>query len=251
MEILLVMFVMLIMASLLFPVAQRSLTSVRLRKAADIVRTHWAECRIRAMEEGQILCCRCEINGDQMLVDRVLDVHFTAALSSQADRYTLDTNNSFTLDSRSMEGSLDSSGFTGSEDDFILRDPSLASEEFGAQFITLPEGVRFGDGLAVPDARAAYYTGMVMEETEMGGYSMEQQQIMDQDGRYGEMTGGDGRLWSAPIFFFPDGSTSTAAVLLQNDNNRCVEVRLRGLTGGTSVMEVQNTETYNGLLMIR
>jgi prepilin-type N-terminal cleavage/methylation domain-containing protein len=42
-----------------------------------------------------------------------------------------------------------------------------------------------------------------------------------------------------PIFFYPDGSTSTARLVVVNSRGRCVTVTMRGLTGMVKVSEVQ------------
>ena len=44
--------------------------------------------------------------------------------------------------------------------------------------------------------------------------------------------------WSTPILFFPDGSTSDASVLLQNERQLVQRVTLRGLTGIARVSDV-------------
>lgn len=44
--------------------------------------------------------------------------------------------------------------------------------------------------------------------------------------------------WSQPILFYPDGSTSTAAVVVVSEGIGRVVVRLRGITGDTTVSEV-------------
>jgi prepilin-type N-terminal cleavage/methylation domain-containing protein len=49
--------------------------------------------------------------------------------------------------------------------------------------------------------------------------------------------------WSAPIMFFPDGTTSDASVLLTNDNQVTVRVTLRGLTGVASITDVESEGT--------
>jgi type II secretory pathway pseudopilin PulG len=46
--------------------------------------------------------------------------------------------------------------------------------------------------------------------------------------------------WSDPILFNPDGTTSDASLLLQNDQGLTIRVTLRGLTGIASVSEVGN-----------
>lgn len=248
-EVMIVLTIMIIFVALAMPFTEKALASHRLKKAADAVRAEWAQLRTQAMEDGQILCCRAEINGSRMLIDRVMDAHFSAALSTDSEEESL--QNEFSPNSGSQDGTYFGGVFTGSDEDFILRDPSLATEDSGARFVTLPDGVTFSDGLAVPDERTAYVLGSVLEDTESGSVSLEQQQIMDRDGRYGETTGRDGQTWAAPIFFFPDGTTSTAAVLLKNEHERCLEVRLRGLTGGTKVGEMQSPNSYQGQLLFR
>ena len=46
--------------------------------------------------------------------------------------------------------------------------------------------------------------------------------------------------WSEPIMFNPDGTTSDASLLLQNDQGHTIRVTLRGLTGIASASEVGN-----------
>jgi type II secretory pathway pseudopilin PulG len=44
--------------------------------------------------------------------------------------------------------------------------------------------------------------------------------------------------WSAPILFNPDGTTSDASVLLQNDRGQTIRVTLRGMTGIATASDV-------------
>jgi hypothetical protein len=44
--------------------------------------------------------------------------------------------------------------------------------------------------------------------------------------------------WSSPILFYSDGTTSTAEIILANEQGRAVRVSLRGLTGVAKVSEV-------------
>jgi type II secretory pathway pseudopilin PulG len=48
--------------------------------------------------------------------------------------------------------------------------------------------------------------------------------------------------WSAPILFNPDGTTSDASLLLQNDRGQTIRVTLRGLTGIASAGEIGSEE---------
>jgi prepilin-type N-terminal cleavage/methylation domain-containing protein len=48
--------------------------------------------------------------------------------------------------------------------------------------------------------------------------------------------------WSAPILFNPDGTTSDASLLLQNDRGQTIRVTLRGLTGIANAGDVGREE---------
>jgi type II secretory pathway pseudopilin PulG len=45
--------------------------------------------------------------------------------------------------------------------------------------------------------------------------------------------------WSAPILFYPDGTTSSAVLYLANSEGQALEVSLRGLTGTCQVGDVR------------
>jgi prepilin-type N-terminal cleavage/methylation domain-containing protein len=61
------------------------------------------------------------------------------------------------------------------------------------------------------------------------------------DVRASETDAGGGQ--TAPqIFFFPDGTTSTAQVLIANNKDRFLKVRLRGMTGIAQMGEVVSAE---------
>ena len=82
----------------------------------------------------------------------------------------------------------------------------------------LPEGVTFVGSETVSDTRA-----------EMVAAEANQFQSLEQG-------------WSEPIFFYPDGTTSTARLVLKNQRDRTIELTLRGLTGVVTVGDVQAPE---------
>lgn len=47
-----------------------------------------------------------------------------------------------------------------------------------------------------------------------------------------------GQGWSRPVLFYPDGSTSTAAITLFDETHGKVIVKIRGITGDVTVTEV-------------
>lgn len=235
----LVFAIMVVLVSLSLPMFESTLANQRLRKSADRLRTEWASLRIKAMEEGKIFCFRCAISNNRLLMDRVLDAHFTSSLTYQqeVDSYTGELPPS----------TLEDGGFTGEEEDFILRDPSQASEETGAKIVSLPEGIVIADVIALPEERAAYYLGLTTATEAIDDENaFESEDVEAQNIRFGEVAGNDGMTWSTPLFFFPDGTTSTAAVLLKNSRGKCVEIRLRGLTATATVCPVVAVENYTG-----
>ena len=75
----------------------------------------------------------------------------------------------------------------------------------------LPESVTFAGSETTDDMRAA----MLMQSTSTG-------QSLDSD-------------WSQPIFFYPDGTSSTARLVIMNVRQRYITLTLRGLTGVVQV----------------
>ena len=83
---------------------------------------------------------------------------------------------------------------------------------------TLPEGITFVAGETASDTRAA----TVELESQSAFFSQ--------------------ASWSEPILFFPDGTTSTALLILKNRHNRCIELTMRGLTGVVKVGKLYTGE---------
>ena len=44
--------------------------------------------------------------------------------------------------------------------------------------------------------------------------------------------------WSRPILFYPDGTTSDAFVVVANENERGIQVNLRGMTGTATLSDI-------------
>lgn len=82
----------------------------------------------------------------------------------------------------------------------------------------LPKGVRFAGGSVASDLRAVAALGQSTALSTTGA------------------------SWSEPILFYPDGSTSTATVRLQNERGSAIEVSLRGATGVVSVGPITSLE---------
>ena len=241
-EVVLVLIILVLLATLGIPLLRGTLAQQELKYSADITRGEWLTYRVKAMEEGQIFCVRAQIGGNVLIVNRILDTAYTAGLSSRQTTSRFDVYGEY--------DPYEKGGFTGSAEDFILRNPDSATTENGTIFIHLPKSVVIADVITVAEERAAFYLGLTVpegttEDNEIYGIEA----IMTGEIRLGE-TPGQGGTWSSPIFFYPDGSSSTAAILLKNNAGRCIEVRLRGLTGTGMLTAITLTTDYVGELLV-
>jgi len=243
-EVILVLIILVLIAMLGIPVMRGTLAQQQLRSSANRICGEWLETRVRAMEEGQIFCMRAEIGGSKILISRILDAHFTAGLSSRQTTGRFDAYNE--LDP------FEKGGFTGNVYDFILQDPDSVAASGDTIIIQLPGTVVVADVIMVVEERAAFYLGLTSPGETVGRMDgseeyFELEAITTGEIRLGETPGVNG-MWSSPIFFYPDGSTTTAAMLLKNDAGRCIEIRLRGLTGRTMATDITLTRDYTGEL---
>ncbi|MDR0870828.1 MAG: prepilin-type N-terminal cleavage/methylation domain-containing protein [Planctomycetaceae bacterium] len=240
-EILLVVVIMFIAAAIGIPLLQGTLDNQRLQAAAEQLRGEFIEARLTAMEDGQIVCLRCRLGGSEIIVDRILDAHFTAGLSSRDATNRYDVLNELDPFEKGV--------FTGETQDFILRDPSQASEDTGTKMLKLPGSVFTADVISLPEERSAFYLGLTTAgETETEENTAESEEVANQELRLGETAGNSSAVWSVPIFFYPDGTVSSAAVLLKNNRGNCVEIRLRGLTGIAKTTPIVSAQSYTGEL---
>ena len=242
-EVILVLIIVLAISALGIPLLRGTLAQQQLKSSADQIRGEWLETRVQAMEEGQIFCIRYKLGGSTLMIDRVLDTHFTAGLSSRQTSRRFDAYHE--LDP------FEKGGFTGDMQDFILREPDLVTADGMATVVELPSTVIIVDAIVVAEERSAFYLGLTVPgETPVEENSSEIEAVTFGEVRLGETASSDGMIWSSPVFFYPDGTTSTAAVLLRNESGRCIEVRLRGLTGTGTLTGITMQHDYIGELNV-
>jgi len=239
-EIMVVLTIMVLIASLGIFALQGTLAQRELQSAADTIRGEWLNTQVTAMEEGQVFVMRANIGTNTIVIDRVLDTHFTAGLSSRLTTGRFDFDNQF--------DPFERGGFTGDVQDFVLPHPENTATDIDRKVIVLPRSVTIADVIAVADERAAFYLGFATPDELPVDEIFGIEEIRAGEVRMGEMSSSEGFRWSTPIFFYPDGTASTAAILLKNQAGRCIEVRLRGLTGTGSITETFLTENYTGEL---
>jgi hypothetical protein len=88
----------------------------------------------------------------------------------------------------------------------------------GPKVETLPEGVSFMASEIVSDTRSQVLAATADSATESDA------------------------SWSVPIFFYPDGTSSTARLIVMNQRDRYVLLTLRGLTGSATTQGLLTQE---------
>lgn len=190
-EIMLVLALMVIVAGLSMAALQGPLDNQRLRKSGDIIRTEFSRARVAAMRTGRVQIFRYETGGRMFSVQPWVQAEDYLELGGEA------------LPQNASAGGLNAA-------------PLSMQQTAVARTNELPDKVSFAGGGTVQDVRA-----MLDEQELLGGGGL---------GQTGSLLSGSG-MWSSPILFYPDGTSSTAQVLLVNQRGYYVEVKLRGLTG--------------------
>ena len=208
-EVLLTLCVLVIMSALAWPQLDKAFSNQRLRKAADIIRTQWCKARVEAMKMGSIQVFRYEVEGNKYRLD---------ALTTNPSALQTGT----TVDPLSNDPTqLLIAGNAGT--------PQNNSNLYGTTVCfehTLPKDIFFMANQGMVDTSAAAAINS-----------------MPSTGNIPDTAAN----WSEPIFFYPDGTASSAILLLRNKQGKMIELFLRGLTGIVKVGDVTAAVEQTGL----
>jgi prepilin-type N-terminal cleavage/methylation domain-containing protein len=198
-ELLLVLALLTIIASLTALALRRPFANQRLDAAADMVRTQWCLARNEALRSGATYSFQFAVGGNSFRVQRCSD--------EPGD------------ESRNWEAGSREQG-AGSGASALLPAPSspLPAHSGAAKF--LPEHTLFDT---------------MTWNSEIGSQRSE---VRDQTSDLRPLTSAPGG-WSDSIYFYPDGTTSDVRLVLVNDQGSLVELTLRGLTGAVAVSHVR------------
>jgi prepilin-type N-terminal cleavage/methylation domain-containing protein len=197
-EVLLTLCLLAVIAAIIWPNLEKTFRNQRLRKAADQIQTQWCKARIKSMSTGCLLVFRYEIDGGKYRLDAVTLDGAYVAVD-QTSSSPASTYNAETNSADSTSNSQNNQNNTA------------AAATSSALDKTLPEGITFVGSESVVDSRAAMTINNI-SSAEAG--------------------------WSEPIFFYPDGTTSTARLILRNKEYRAIELFLRGFTGVVKISDV-------------
>jgi prepilin-type N-terminal cleavage/methylation domain-containing protein len=177
-EVVLVMSLLVILASITVPYLGHSFSRAHLNAADDILRDALTRGRLTAMQSGEIQAFRCEPKGA---------------------RFQLVALDKLSLPESSTPPPDKTDGEHSAHDILRLSPPRL------------PDDVVFASADIASSNQVAALYGSISDSG-----------------------------WSVPILFNPDGTTSDASIVLQNDQGQTIRVTLRGVTGLVTSSAVGN-----------
>jgi prepilin-type N-terminal cleavage/methylation domain-containing protein len=212
-EVLLVLAILVIFASFIWPAISTAFSNQVLLKAADKIRMQWGKARVAAMNSGQVVLFRYELNGGKFRLDHINDANSFDDSSNRADFPENESPSNESPSNESPSNSVDSTS------NAVAGNDSPYSKYLSAKDVnSLPSKVVFLVGTIENDSRT---TALNVDSSIQN----------------------DGANWSPPIFFYPDGTTSNARLQISNERNRVIELSLRGMTGVVKVGEISSGGT--------
>jgi type II secretory pathway pseudopilin PulG len=207
-EVLLTLGLLVIMSAMALPQLESAFKNQRLRTAADIVRTSWNKARIEAMNSGVIQVFRFEIEGNRFRLDPLATDAAAQAVAVESPLARSGAQIMIAEDAGSARKNL-----TGASAD---------------AYPVLPKDICFVSSQAAVDTRSM----LAANSMATPGNALANDSLSAGDLFY---TGGG---WSEPIFFYPDGTTTSVQLWLRNGDGRMIQIALRGLTGTIKVGKV-------------
>jgi Tfp pilus assembly protein FimT len=202
-ELLVVAALIIVIGGLIYPALVSTTETQSLIRSGDTVRTFFARSRNEAMRSGQTLALRYQIGGNQFIIE------------------PWDTGDS------NIESSNIASAFNvlGQLEQATTNDRNI-TKRLLQQVQTLPDKVVFAAGTQAFDSREFVQNDPTLNPNAAN---------IDTSSATDLVSG----VWSQPILFYPDGSTSQAEVRIGTDDLQIfVLVRIRGLTGIAYVTKI-------------
>ena len=222
-ETLLTLCILLILGAIAWPTLERTLAGHRLQKAADQLRAEWTVARVDALESGVPYRFLYLPGGNRFRIQRADDCDPNGNGTSQQGSGT-------------QSGSNAPSG-SGTQQD---SQSSMGNASVEPQReASLPEGVTFQmeQTAVAPDDPNNTSNSSQSSSTSSSGNTSSSNTPPAANAPPGASgsSSGDNAGWSDPLWFNPDGTTSTARLVLKNTYNFSVEISLRGFTGVATV----------------
>jgi len=215
-EVLLTLCLLVIIGAMAWPQLEKTFSYQRLRKAADIVRTQWCKARVEAMKMGAIRVFRYEIEGNKYRIDMLTSDPTALLKGTTVDPASVDSVQSMLANNTgSSQNNSNLNAASTCLEQMLPKDIFFVSSRTGVNTLTgsITNGASTNNASAIGDMPSS-------------------------DAFVASNVASVGSGWSEPIFFYPDGTTSNAQLLLKNKQGRMVELFLRGLTGIVTVSDV-------------
>ncbi len=222
-EVLLVLSIIVAVTAIAIPNVRRGLSDQKLKQAAMTVRSHWGKARIAAMKAGRTHVFRYTLQGRKFVITAQPDPEM---MLSETD------SNSGAMPSP-VPGFGQATSTPGVAGASVVNDRPI--EYLPNQVFFLGANVQLDQRSTaefdmLPDVRVMPVTGF-------------ERPVAEEDGM------GDVDNWGVPIFFYPDGTSSTATMVLVDDRQRAITMQLRGLTAAVRVGNVQPLASLDRLPM--
>lgn len=204
-ELILALAVMSMLAAVMLPPMTLLLSDRRMARSADLMQIELGKARLDAMRDGTVLVLRGELGGSTLTVAPYFSASDATETGSPIAQSALATG--------ARQASV------------IATDQNARA----ARSIALPENITLTSIVVANSARS-----MMDQSDPTGGGSMNPA-AMPAVGEGGvDLAAAD----SASIFFYPDGSTSDAAIIMGGADQLATMVLIRGVTGQTSIVEI-------------
>jgi len=202
-ELLVVAALIIVIGGLIYPALMSTTETQSLIRSGDTVRTFFARSRNEAMRSGQTLALRYQIGGNQFIIE-------------PWDTGDSDVESNMSASNFNVLGQLQQT--TNNERNVTKR--------LLQQVQTLPDKVVFAAGTQAFDSRELAPHDPTLNPNAAN---------VDTSSATDLVAG----VWSQPILFYPDGSTSQSEVRIGTDDLQIfVLVRIRGLTGIAYVTKI-------------
>ncbi len=222
MELILVLVLLVVLTSMGGLSLRGSLRHHSLQKAAEQVQVEWGRARAKAIKSGRVQVFHHAVNGRQFYTrgEASLDDPVPSMMGGSVGSSVGNANGS-------VPGNLGSGTAIGPGSAAAW---GPAPPVDNAKVRELPQATSFvGADVRIDQRTAIQLTGLARaaEESAFGpSASSDPSEELAVE-------------WGMPIYFFPDGTTSSAVLLLRNDRGLAVAVELRGITGASRMGIVQ------------
>jgi prepilin-type N-terminal cleavage/methylation domain-containing protein len=268
-ELMLVLAIMVVLVTLVGLNVRGGFRTVYLRQAAEQVQAEWARARVLAIKTGRVHVFHHAVDSTEFLIEPQLswdDATLAEAggllseegaglrQSGVAGRTQLNGGNGsglgrrrsdltdssvFTRRSNSTSGR---SGFAESTDQPPLRQLPKGVHFVGADVRLDQRSVMQLSGFDESLTRGSSFRNQGLGLNRRSGSSFGPARQIDSNTNDRRDERGITLQWGMPIYFFPDGTSSSAQLLLWNDREQLIRVHLRGITGTSQIGEFERAD---------